>query len=97
MIYIRALVVGLCFAVALAACEPEPVVVVGQLPHPSAGGAGSSGASAGSGGDDDGEHDDVEDHECTEFEPVCGTDNQTYRNRCEATAAGVRVAREGAC
>lgn len=35
---------------------------------------------------------------CTEqYQPVCGCDKRTYSNRCEAHAAGISVAKDGAC
>jgi len=35
---------------------------------------------------------------CTDqYQPVCGCDKRTYSNRCEAHAAGVSVAKDGAC
>ncbi len=35
---------------------------------------------------------------CTkEYAPVCGEDNKTYGNACEAACAGVRVIDQGPC
>jgi hypothetical protein len=82
------------FAVAmllgLSGCESEPVVVLGRAPVTKPPDAGMDSA-AGSGGSFD------DSHECTEDETVCGTDGNTYRNRCQALAAGVGVVRFGPC
>lgn len=98
----RRLIVS-AFAAALSAfggCDTEPVVHVGNAKEPAMN-AGRSGDSAGGGGSDDddeaGEHDDFIEHECTEIEPVCGADGTTYQNACQATRAGVRVAKRGPC
>lgn len=32
-----------------------------------------------------------------EYDPVCGCDNRTYNNSCEATHAGVNIQRTGSC
>jgi hypothetical protein len=37
------------------------------------------------------------DHECSEYEPVCGDNNMTYRNTCQALDAGVKVVKRGNC
>jgi hypothetical protein len=33
----------------------------------------------------------------TVYDPVCGCDNATYGNACEANMAGISVYAEGAC
>jgi hypothetical protein len=84
---------GLAYAALLAcsACGDEPIVVLGQVhtvaAAPDAGVVIVVDAAAHPG----------EDHECTEVDPVCGSDGMTYQNRCRALAAGVSVVKLGAC
>jgi hypothetical protein len=43
---------------------------------------------------------DTQDVECTcsqDYLPVCGADNRTYQNLCNATCAGIRVQYDGKC
>lgn len=89
----------------LAACDAEPAVVVGKARTAAQNRAGAGGSRDRDTGHDDGEHagddgradDDFVTHECTEDDPVCGVDGVTYMNRCQATLAGVEVARRGSC
>ena len=90
------IVVTLVAVTAAFGCDDEPIVVLGALQ----GSAGATDAAApvpdaavaGRSADDD-----HATHECTEYEPVCGSDNMTYRNACQAQDAGVRVAKRGGC
>jgi hypothetical protein len=75
-----------------AACDAKPVVVLGRALTNSAHDAGMKAAAGHASGVSS-----FEEHECTEYEPVCGDNNVTYNNRCQAVDAGVIVMRAGAC
>lgn len=98
----RRVLAAVIVCAAVAACEAEPSVIVGRAKE-SATNAGRSAEIAGRGGDHGDDHEDEEqdvdlaEHECSEIEPVCGRDGMTYQNACQATNAGVQVARRGAC
>jgi hypothetical protein len=75
----------------LGACDLEPVVQLSLSPPVRDAGMPSMQGAAGS------SIPEWEKFECDEIDYVCGSDNQTYTNFCQATRAGVTVQKRGAC